>query len=37
MQPLPFATIAGTFGGAVLFALVFDLIKVPVFRRLQIT
>jgi H+-transporting ATPase len=36
MAALPLAVIAGAFGGAVVFALVFDLIKVPVFRRLQI-
>jgi H+-transporting ATPase len=36
MRPLPPAMIVGTFGGAVLFAFLFDLIKTPVFRRLRI-
>jgi H+-transporting ATPase len=36
MRPLPVTTIACTLGGAMLFALLLDLVKVPVFRRLQI-
>jgi H+-transporting ATPase len=37
MAALPAWTVAGTFAGATAFAFVLDLVKVPVFRRLQIT
>jgi len=36
MQPLPIAVVAGTLAGAILFAFLLDLVKVPVFRRMQI-
>jgi len=36
MHPLPFAVVASTLSAAVLFAFLVDLVKVPVFRRLQI-
>ena len=37
MQPLPVWVVAGTFAAAAAFALVLDLVKVPLFRRLGIT
>ena len=37
MQALPVAVVGCTLLGAALFALLFDLVKVPVFRRLQIS
>ncbi len=37
MAPLPFAAIAGTFAAAIAFAVMLDAVKIPVFRRLQIT
>jgi H+-transporting ATPase len=37
MQPLPTAIVASILSAALLFALFVDLIKVPIFRRLQIT
>jgi H+-transporting ATPase len=37
MTPLPALMVAGTLGGAAIFALFADVIKVPVFHRLQIT
>jgi H+-transporting ATPase len=36
MEPLPVAVVAGTFLGSVLFAFLLDLVKAPVFRRLEI-
>jgi H+-transporting ATPase len=36
MQPLSLAVVASVFIGAALFALLFDFVKVPIFRRLQI-
>lgn len=36
MRPLPIAVVASTLLAALLFAFLLDLIKVPVFRRLQI-
>jgi H+-transporting ATPase len=36
MAPLPIVVVAGTLGAAVLFAVVLDLVKVPVFVRLEI-
>jgi H+-transporting ATPase len=36
MTPLPFFVVAGTLAGAVVFALVVDAAKVPVFGRLGI-
>jgi H+-transporting ATPase len=36
LHALPVATIAGVLAAAIAFALLLDLIKVPVFRRLQI-
>lgn len=36
MHPLPIAVVASILSAAVLFAFLLDLIKVPVFRRLQI-
>jgi H+-transporting ATPase len=37
MAPLPIGIIGGILGSAVIFAVVLDLVKVPVFRRLRIT
>jgi H+-transporting ATPase len=37
MAALPAWVVAGTFAGATIFAFVLDLVKVPVFGRLQIT
>jgi H+-transporting ATPase len=37
MKPLPLLMLAGTLAAAVAFALLLDLVKVPVFRRLAIT
>lgn len=36
MQPLPLPLVLSTLAGAALFAVVFDFLKVPAFRRLQI-
>jgi H+-transporting ATPase len=36
MTPLPLRLVGATFAGAVLYALVADLVKVPIFRRLKI-
>jgi H+-transporting ATPase len=37
MTPLPAWVVAGTLAAAVLFAVLLDLVKVPVFQRLKIT
>jgi H+-transporting ATPase len=37
MTPLPPLVVAGTLAAAVVFAVILDLVKVPVFRRLEIT
>ena len=37
MRPLPAADVAGVLGMAIVLALLLDLIKVPLFRRLQIS
>jgi H+-transporting ATPase len=37
MAPLPGLVVAGTFAAAIAFAVMLDLVKVPVFRRLGIT
>jgi H+-transporting ATPase len=37
MAPLPAPVVAGTFAAAVAFAVLLDLVKVPVFQRLKIT
>ena len=37
MTPLPAWVVAGTLAAAVVFAVLLDLVKVPVFRRLKIT
>ena len=37
MAPLPLVTIGGTLAAAVCFGVVLDAVKLPVFRRLQIT
>ena len=37
MSPLPFSVLGGVFAGAFAFAFALDLVKVPVFRRLNIT
>ena len=37
VTPLPPVVVAGTFAAAIVFAVILDLIKVPVFRRLRIT
>lgn len=37
MTPLPARVVAGTLAAAVIFAILIDLVKVPVFRRLKIT
>ena len=36
MQSLPVAVVMSVFGAAILFAFPMDLVKVPVFRKLQI-
>jgi len=37
MTPLPAWLVAGTLVAAVVFAILLDLVKVPVFQRLKIT
>jgi H+-transporting ATPase len=37
MAPLSLGVVAGALGGAVAFALLMDLVKVPLFRRLSLT
>ena len=37
MAPLPFRLVAGVLAGAAVFAVLLDLVKVPVFARLRIT
>ena len=37
MTPLPAWTVAGTLATAAVFAVVLDLVKIPTFRRLNIT
>jgi H+-transporting ATPase len=37
MAPLPMLMVVGVFAAAIVFAVVLDLVKVPVFRRLGIT
>ena len=37
MALLPFAAVAGAFAAALALAVVLDAVKIPVFRRLQIT
>jgi H+-transporting ATPase len=37
MTPLPLWIVAGTLAAAVIFAILLDLVKVPLFRRLNIT
>jgi H+-transporting ATPase len=37
MTPLPASIVAGTLAAAAVFAVILDLVKVPVFRRLGIT
>ncbi len=37
MTPLPARVVAGTLAAAAIFAILLDLVKVPVFRRLKIT
>jgi H+-transporting ATPase len=37
MAPLPAHVVAGTLAAAVAFAILLDLVKVPVFQRLKIT
>jgi hypothetical protein len=37
MSPLPFSVLGGVLAGAFAFAFALDLVKVPVFRRLNIT
>jgi H+-transporting ATPase len=37
MTPLPASIVAGTLAAAAVFAVILDLLKVPVFRRLGIT
>ena len=36
MAPLPLFVMGGTLAGAVVFAFVVDIVKVPVFKRLKI-
>jgi H+-transporting ATPase len=36
MQPLPVIIVAGTLAAAIAFAVIFDFVKVPAFRRLRI-
>jgi H+-transporting ATPase len=36
MTPLPIDVVGGTLGGAIVFALLMDFVKVPVFRQLGI-
>jgi hypothetical protein len=37
MTPLPAELVAGTLAAAAAFAVILDLVKTPVFRRLGIT
>jgi H+-transporting ATPase len=37
MTPLPAWVVAGTLAVAVVFAIILDLVKVPVFQRVKIT
>jgi H+-transporting ATPase len=37
MAPLPAPVVAGTLAAAIVFAVLLDLVKVPVFQRLKIT
>jgi H+-transporting ATPase len=37
MAPLPVSTVLGVLAAAVVFAIVLDLVKVPIFHRLGIT
>jgi hypothetical protein len=37
MAPLPMAIIAAEFAAAIVFGVVIDLVKIPVFARLQIS
>jgi len=36
MPPLPFSVVAGEFAAAVVFGLILDGVKIPVFARLKI-
>jgi H+-transporting ATPase len=36
MTPLPAWIVAGTLAAAIAFAVILDLVKVPLFRRLRI-
>ena len=37
MAPLPALVVIGALAAAIAFAVILDLVKVPVFRRLRIT
>jgi H+-transporting ATPase len=37
MTPLPAWVVAGTLAAAIVFAILLDLVKVPIFQRLKIT
>jgi H+-transporting ATPase len=36
MTPLPLTILAGELGAAIIFGLILDAIKIPIFARLQI-
>jgi hypothetical protein len=36
MKPLPIRVVAGALAAAIAFAVIFDFVKVPAFRRLKI-
>jgi H+-transporting ATPase len=37
MAPLPVAVVAGEFAAAIVFGMLLDLVKIPVFARLGIS
>jgi H+-transporting ATPase len=37
MAPLPVSVVAGEFAAAIVFGLILDVVKIPVFVRLQIS
>ncbi len=37
MAPLPAWTVVGTLAAAVIFAIILDVVKVPILQRLKIT
>ena len=37
MPPLPIAVIVGEFGAAIVFGVIMDLVKIPVYTRLSVS